>query len=87
MCPMLVHLHPDSVIHSLSITYMTFQGIFPIGICDGPERNEIRVATAQGKQGIRFLLFPDREKNFSVVQGNRDNILTVIINTRSILLF
>ena len=68
---------------------MTFQGIFPIGICDGPEGNEIRVATAQGKQGIRFLLFPDREKtgNFSVVHGNRENILTVIINTRSMLLF
>ena len=52
VCPMLVRLHPDSVIHSLSITYMTFQGIFPIGICGGPEGNEIRVATAQGKQGI-----------------------------------
>ena len=30
-----------------------------------------RVATAQGKQGIWFLLFPDRENtgNFAVTQG------------------
>ena len=34
--------------------------------------NEIyRVATAQGKQGIWFILFPDRENtgNFAVTQG------------------
>ena len=42
---------------------------------------ENRVATAQGKQGIWFLLFPDRENtgNFAVTQGkflrHRENIL------------
>ena len=40
----------------------------------------IRVATAQGKQGIWFLLFPDRENtgNFVLTQGklfrHRENI-------------
>ena len=40
----------------------------------------IRVATAQGKQGIWFLLFPDRENtgNFTLTQGkilrHRENI-------------
>ena len=40
----------------------------------------VRVATAQGKQGIWFLLFPDRENtgNFVVTQGkflrHRENI-------------
>ena len=40
-----------------------------------------RVATAQGKQGIWFLLFPDRENtgNFALTQGkilrHRENIL------------
>ena len=31
----------------------------------------VRVATAQGKQGIWFLLFPDRENtgNFAMTQG------------------
>ena len=33
--------------------------------------HEIRVATAQGKQGIWFLLFPDRENtgNLVLTQG------------------
>ena len=33
--------------------------------------SEARVATAQGKQGIWFLLFPDRENtgNFALTQG------------------
>ena len=41
----------------------------------------VRVATTQGKQGISFLLFPDRENtgNFAVTQGkflrHRENIL------------
>ena len=40
-----------------------------------------RVATAQGKQGIWFLLFPDRENtgNFALTQGkilrHRENII------------
>ena len=55
-----------------------------------------RVATAQGKQrkqGIWFLLFPDRENtgNFVVTQGkiwkHRENILTVIINIKSMFIF
>ena len=43
--------------------------------------NHGMVATAQGKQGIWFLLFPDRENtgNFAVTQGtflrHRENIL------------
>ena len=43
-----------------------------------------RVATAQGKQGIWFLLFPDRENtgNFIVTQGkflrHRENIFDCI---------
>ena len=43
-----------------------------------------RVATAQGKQGIWFLLFPDRENtgNFVVTQGkflrHRENIFDCI---------
>ena len=53
----------------------------------------IRVAMAQGKQGIWFLLFPDRENtgNFVVTQGknlkHRENILTVIINIKSMFIF
>ena len=49
------------------------------------------MATAQGKQGIWFLLFPDRENtgNFVVAQGkflrHRENILT--INAKSMFLF
>ena len=44
------------------------------------EGSYIRVATTQGKQGIWFLLFPDRENtgNFVVTQGkflrHRENI-------------
>ena len=43
-----------------------------------------RVATAQGKQGIWFLLFPDRENtgNFVITQGkflrHRENIFDCI---------
>ena len=53
-----------------------------------------RVATTQGKQGkqgIWFLLFPDRENtgNFAVTQGkyfrHRENLWTVIIDTRIML--
>ena len=45
---------------------------------------QVRVATAQGKQGIWFLLFPDRENtgNFVVTQGkflrHRENIFDCI---------
>ena len=45
-----------------------------------PKYTLYRVATAQGKQGIWFLLFPDRENtgNFAVTQGkflrHRENI-------------
>ena len=52
-----------------------------------------RVTTAQGKQGIWFLLFPDRENtaNFVVIQGkflrHRENFLTVFINAKSMFLF
>ena len=52
-----------------------------------------RVATAQGKQGIWFLLFPDRENtgNFVITQGkflrHRENILTVFIDVNSMFLF
>ena len=52
-----------------------------------------RVATAQGKQGIWFLLFPDRENtgNFFITQGkflrHRENILTVFIDANSMFLF
>ena len=41
---------------------------------------DYRVATAQGKQGIWFLLFPDRENtgNFALAQGkilkHRENV-------------
>ena len=51
------------------------------------------MATAQGKQGIWFLLFPDRENtgNFVLTQGkicqHRENIWTVIINIKSMLIF
>ena len=47
-----------------------------------------RVATAQGKQGIWFLLFPDRENtgNFVVTQGNflrhRENIFDCIYSCK-----
>ena len=43
-----------------------------------------RVATAQGKQGIWFFLFPDRENtgNFVITQGkflrHRENIIDCI---------
>ena len=53
----------------------------------------LRVATVQGKQGIWFLLFSDRENtgNFAVTQAkfckHRENIFTMIINARSMLLF
>ena len=46
----------------------------------GPSQGVGRVATAQGKQGIWFLLFPDRENtgNFALTQGkilrHRENI-------------
>ena len=48
----------------------------------------IRVATAQGKQGIWFLLFPDRENtgNFAVTQGkflrHRENIFDCICHCK-----
>ena len=51
------------------------------------------MATAQGKQGIWFLLFPDRENtgNFVLTQGkicqHRENIWTVIINIKSMFIF
>ena len=47
-----------------------------------------RVATAQGKQGIWFLLFPDRENtgNFAVTQGifvrHRENIFDCIYHCK-----
>ena len=53
----------------------------------------IRVATAQGKQGILFLLFPDRENtgNFVITQGkflrHKENILTSFIDVNSMFLF
>ena len=48
--------------------------------CNEQSKSHIRVATAQGKQGIWFLLFPDRENtgNFALTQGkiprHRENI-------------
>ena len=54
---------------------------------------KVRVATAQGKQGIWFLLFPVRENtgNFVVTQGkflrHRENILTVFINAKNMFFF
>ena len=53
--------------------------------------SQVRVATAQGKQGIWFLLFPDRENtgNFVVTQGkflrHRENIFDCIYYCKSIL--
>ena len=53
---------------------------------------KIRVAMARGKQGICFLLFPDRGNtgNFVITQGkfwrHGENILTVINNTTCMLL-
>ena len=47
-----------------------------------------RVATEQGKQGIWFLLFPDRENtgNFAVTQGkflrHRENIFDCIYHCK-----
>ena len=44
------------------------------------DENNNRAATAQGKQGIWFLLFPDKENtgNFALTQGkilrDRENI-------------
>ena len=40
-------------------------------VCPGGVSAQDRVATAQGKQGIWFLLFPDRENtgNFVLTQG------------------
>ena len=55
-----------------------------------------RVATEQGKQGkqgIWYLLFPDRENtgNFVVTQGkflrHRENILTIYIDAKNMFLF
>ena len=52
-----------------------------------------RVATEQGKQGIWYLLFPDRENtgNFVVTQGkflkHRENILTIYIDAKSMFLY
>ena len=51
------------------------------------------MTTVQGKQGIWFLLFPDRENtgNFAVTQGkiwkHRENNLTMIINVKSKFIF
>ena len=58
-----------------------------------PDLYKLRMATAQGKQGIWFLLFPDRENtgNFAVTQGkflrHRENILTVFITAKSMFPF
>ena len=47
---------------------------------EGIKPIKVRVATAQGKQGIWFSIFPDRENtgNFTVTQGkfwrHRENI-------------
>ena len=49
-------------------------------MCGWVDGRVIRVATAQGKQGIWFLLFPDREStgNSALTQGKilrpRENI-------------
>ena len=53
-----------------------------------PCQQFIRVATEQGKQGIWFLLFPDRENtgNFAVTQGkflkHRENIFDCIYHCK-----
>ena len=53
-----------------------------------PVPNILRVATEQGKQGIWFLLFPDRENtgNFAVTQGkflkHRENIFDCIYHCK-----
>ena len=50
--------------------------------------NKCRVAMEQGKQGIWFLLFPDRENtgNFAVIQGkflgHRENIFDCIYHCK-----
>ena len=69
-----------------------FQTIFRISLLD-MFHVHLRVATAQGKQGIWFLLFPDRDNtgNFVVTQGkflrHREIFLTVFISTKSMFLF
>ena len=46
-------------------------GLGSSGLKEWIMKNTVRVATAQGKQGIWFLLFPDRENtgNFVLTQG------------------
>ena len=54
------------------------------GLAEVKLGEKFRVATAQGKQGIWFLLFPDREntENFVVTQGkflrHRENFFDCI---------
>ena len=73
-------------------TWQSVQGDLMLGINDHQDEHYqsraqgycltsvSRVATAQGKQGIWFLLFPDRENtgNFALAQGeilrHRENI-------------
>ena len=61
--------------------------------CKSIKKIMFRMAKAQGKQGISFLLFPDRENmgNFVLTQGkicqHMENIWTVIINIKSMFIF
>ena len=56
---------------------------------NGRHQSRARVATAQGKQGIWFLLFPDRENtgNFVVTQGkflrHRENIFDYLLRQKA----
>ena len=58
----------------------TFRKVWNLFLIEEKMTVIIRVATAQGKQGIWFLLFPDRENtgNFALTQGkilrHRENI-------------
>ena len=78
---------------SIARARSTTGGYVFTGVCLFIFGGEGRVATAQGKQGIWFLLFPDRENtgNFVIAQGkflrHGEIFLTVFIDVKSMFLF
>ena len=65
-----VILFPLECFLVLGIIFVTFS-LAKDRMAWGKSGLKVRVATAQGKQGIWFLLFPDREntENFVLTQG------------------
>ena len=92
MLTMIVSIFPQTV-PAKSVFLLFSCSWYDCSVNDDPLQSGYRMATAQRKQGIWCLLFPDKEStgNFFVTRGKflwcREKFWTVFINAKGMFLF